>query len=261
MQNTVVILRVVRVSPDGRTIHASAVSGTPDFTGATGATVGGVAVLPVLCTPRVAPGTPNMYSFTAKHAEDARRLTIGSEVELCAICTGPWDAQLYRTELERLVAEAYARWTAEARPPVYTISLWTDPDAAMSSLSIDTLSHSSSVVSEANAYNAQQRAYWLDRGDAAMAELFGAITRNCNPADFDHRDVCTVRHASFADDWEIRSDGACWDVLEPLLEVVGRVAAARFAHVEHASDAIVGVNGRHDWFQTELPVGNLQVRR
>ena len=53
------------------------------------------------------------------------------------------DAGRYLVEMERLVDAAYVAFQGIPESPVvFTISIWTDPDAAVSVVSFDTLENS-----------------------------------------------------------------------------------------------------------------------
>jgi hypothetical protein len=134
------------------------------------------------------------------------------------------------------------------------VSIWTDPDAAVSAVSVETLEHSLVRVEEANRYDDRWREYLLERGNTEMAALFGVATRNCNPADFAFRDIATLDHASFDRLWEELSAGDCWNVLEPALREVAGETAASFSGFALHTDAVLGVNSRRDWFDHTVPL-------
>ena len=162
-----------------------------------------------------------------------------------------FDDALYQIEMTRLLAEA-----AEAlrrRDPgavVYTISIWTDPNAAVSAVSFDTAENSAMKARKAEEWAARHHARLLAAGDHARAQLFAPRpgARNGNPADFAFRNLAEVEHHSFERGWETNTAGACWDVLEPALLEVRDRAPAVFATLRLHRDAQLGVNSRRDWF-------------
>jgi hypothetical protein len=171
-----------------------------------------------------------------------------------------FDEELYQVEMARLLTQA-----AEAlrrRDPsavVYTISIWTDPNAAVSAVSFDTADNSAMKVGKAEAWASQHHARHLAAGDHARAQLFAPrpTARNGNPADFAFRNVAEVEHHSFERGWETATGGACWDVLEPALLKVRDRALAVYAALQLHGDAQLGVNSRRDWFDRVVGLGSL----
>ncbi|MBI1374639.1 MAG: hypothetical protein GC159_18125 [Phycisphaera sp.] len=161
-----------------------------------------------------------------------------------------WNETLYKLEVEQLIDRAVDLLLQDhSSIHIYTVSIWTDPDAAISALSIDTEEHSKSHVESHGAYNAKQRKYWLDAGDEEMANLFNNELDRCrNPADFELRNLVKCEHQAFEPLWAERTEGQCWDVLEPALLQIADYAVERFNKLRLADDAMLGVNSRRDWF-------------
>lgn len=100
-----------------------------------------------------------------------------------------FDEKRYLEEMRDLIDRAIAAFEARPeKPVVYTVSIWTDPDAAASAVCIDTEVNSQRFVAGVNEYNRVKREQFLADGDEKMAKLFGVATRNCSPADFAFRD-------------------------------------------------------------------------
>lgn len=167
----------------------------------------------------------------------------------------------YLREMMDLVTAGCRRLRSE-RPGVrvYTVSIWTDPDAAVSAINFDTLENSRAQVEAAKAYQVEMVEELLRGGDTELAELMGRPigSRNVDPADFELRTFRLTEHWSVPHRWEERSGGACWAELEPALDEVVRRAMPVLAKLDLEEGAILGVNGRKDWFERTWPIG--QVR-
>lgn len=143
-------------------------------------------------------------------------------------------------------------WLKEERPgfTVYTISIWTDPNAAASSVSFDSKINSDSVVAASNEWSRKYYDQYIAVGDLEQAKLFEPTgTRNCNPADFELRDFVEVSHAAMPLNWETKSKGKCWDRLEPLLKEIGAYAFTKADQLTLDRDLELSVNGRNDWYE------------
>jgi hypothetical protein len=171
-----------------------------------------------------------------------------------------FDEARYHAEMDQLLDAAVAALRRDhPQLVVYTVSIWTDPDAAASAVSIDTVEHSTACLADAAAYDARYYAKYLADGDLEQARLFALRTpgergRATNPADFALRNLATIDHRAFPEDWGAESEGAWWDVLESALAQVLARALARFAAVPLHADAELGVNGRDDWYQSAQPL-------
>jgi hypothetical protein len=117
----------------------------------------------------------------------------------------------YVAEMRKLVNAAVVAWrspSAGIRPPIFTVSIWTDPEAGRSAVNIDTRENSEMRVRHVNDYNCKQRAELAAEGDAEMAALFEVVaTRNCNPADFVHPELACCEHSSLPANWGSGSSG------------------------------------------------------
>ena len=162
-----------------------------------------------------------------------------------------FDPEQYHAEMTALIAAAVARLDQEhSALEVFTASIWTDPDAATSAVSVDTAEHSAQQVAEADAWAAAHYRRLLAAGDHEQAALFAPTpgARNVNPADFALRDLVTVEHRSFPPNWAEESQGACWDALGPALLRVRDLAVSRFRTLRLHPEAQLAVNSAVDWY-------------
>ena len=136
-----------------------------------------------------------------------------------------FDKPKYMSEMKALVRHAFhAFQQMGAAESVFVVSIWTDPDAAASSVSVETRQHS--------------------------LEFLGTRNRiNDSPADFRYRDIAECDHISFPALWEEITLGNCWEYLEPALIEVANEAIRVLSNWPVEEDAILGVNSRRDWFE------------
>jgi len=100
-----------------------------------------------------------------------------------------FDENTYIDEMKKLVDTAIEKLSKENYPfEVYTASIWTDPNAGVSSINFDSKTNSDAKVEQSNAWNKKYFDEYTAEGDFEQAKLFeSAGTRNCNPADFELR--------------------------------------------------------------------------
>lgn len=169
-----------------------------------------------------------------------------------------FDKSKYLAEIAALVLGATEQFAREHfGVEVYTVSLWTDPNAAASAFSFDTAEHSTAAVGQGAVWARAHFERLLAEGDHEQAKLFlpshpGA--RNVNPADFAFRNFGLVEHESFPKFWEEDSGGACWDELEPALIEAAQAARPVLERIRLHADAVFGVNSREDWFAVYWPL-------
>lgn len=163
-----------------------------------------------------------------------------------------FDTTLYEVEILRMLGQARIRLQKEyPQLAVYSISIWTDPDAAVSAVSFDTVENSRAKVAELEAYERETHAKLVAAGDLEMAAHFAprsGVRRNSNPADFALREFVTVEHRAFEPGWEADTEGRCWKELEPALLRVRALAAEEFGHLPLHPEAQIAVNSAQDWF-------------
>jgi len=133
---------------------------------------------------------------------------------------------------------------------IFTVSIWTDPSSSASSISIDSKENSEKKVQKSNDWNKKYHDQYMTEGDMEQAKLFElTMSRNCNPADFELRDFVEIENKSIPNNWEDKTKGKCWDVLEPCLKEIGEFAFSKIAKLKIHSDFELSVNGRQDWYE------------
>jgi hypothetical protein len=159
------------------------------------------------------------------------------------------DLYAYLDDMRKLVDVAIATWKhTKNSDPIFTVSIWTDPDACVSAISIDTRSNSERCLKEANEWSKQHYDRLMAAGETAEAELFlPAVGRAWNPADFEFSELESAEHTCFPRNWAEISDGTCWEQLEPALADVAQYAIARFADLNTEKGAVLGINSHRDW--------------
>jgi hypothetical protein len=94
--------------------------------------------------------------------------------------------QEYLGEMRGMVDKAIHKLKTENKHfEIYSLNIWTDPNAAASSISFDTKKNSEKKVTEANEWSKKYSDRHNANGDLEQAKLFEPITRNCNPAEFE----------------------------------------------------------------------------
>src|SRR5690349_16105228 len=94
--------------------------------------------------------------------------------------------EMYLSEMTRLIHNAVAELSSKHPDlAIYTVSIWTDPDAAASAISFDSRENSQRAVAESAQWDANMRRELLEEGLVEEAAAFEPYDgRNCNPADF-----------------------------------------------------------------------------
>jgi hypothetical protein len=162
-----------------------------------------------------------------------------------------FDRNKYLKEMTAMVDKAVQRLSTEKHDfEIYSLSIWTDPSAKMSSINFDSKKNSDQKVAKSNEWNKKYYDKHIAQGDLEQAKLFEPIkTRNCNPADFELRDFEELSNASIPDNWEERTKGRCWDLLEPALKEVGEYTFDKIRSQKIHVDFEMSVNGRQDWYE------------
>jgi len=163
----------------------------------------------------------------------------------------------YLREMATLISMAKRSMLGDhADAMVYTVSMWTDPDAAVSALSFDTIENSLEKIRQANEWAKKHYDRLMSEGEVDEAQLFLPQQggRNCNPADFAFRNLGKLTHASFKRGWEQASKEKCWNLLEPALLKVADLARKEFSELRLHADAQLGINSRRDWYDRHWPV-------
>ena len=131
----------------------------------------------------------------------------------------------------------------------YSVSIWTDPNAGISSINFDTKINSDKSVEKSNKFIKKQYKQLVAEGDLEMAELFkSSIDRNSNPADFKLRDFEKTKHSKFPANWEFKTGGKCWKDLKPALTEIGKYAFKKIQTLNVDNDFELAVNSNKDWY-------------
>jgi hypothetical protein len=160
-------------------------------------------------------------------------------------------SEIYINEMKAMIDKAFVKIAEEKDSfEIFTISIWTDPNAAASSINFDSKKNSDLKVQQANAWNKKYYEQHIEDGNLEQAKLFEPnYNRNSNPADFALRDYIEINNKSISRKWEDRSNGKCWDLLEPLLRQIGEYALSNIDNLKIHSELEIGVNGRQDWYE------------
>jgi hypothetical protein len=161
------------------------------------------------------------------------------------------DKSLYFEEMTKMIDKAIFRLQSE-KPDfkIYTASIWTDPNAAVSSINFDTKENSLRNVKKSNEWSKKYYDQYLTEGDLEQAELFkpNEGTRVCNPADFELRDFEQTIHKSFPGNWETETEGDCWKELEPALIQIGEIYFQKIKTLNIEEGFELSINSEQDWY-------------
>src|SRR5829696_10540471 len=162
-----------------------------------------------------------------------------------------FDQNLYLDEMSAMIDKAINRLQSE-KPTfkIYTASIWTDPNAAASSINFDSREKSLNNVNNSNEWNKKYYDQYIGEGDLEQAELFkpNEGTRMCNPADFELRDFEEVTHKSFPENWESETEGKCWEELEPVLTKIGEIYFTKIKELNVEDGFELSINSERDWY-------------
>jgi hypothetical protein len=133
---------------------------------------------------------------------------------------------------------------------IYTASIWTDPNAAASSINFDSKENSLNHVKKLNEWSKKYYDRFLAEGDLKQAELFkpNEGTRVCNPANFELRDFEEITNKSFPENWESETDGDCWKQLEPALIEIGEISFHKIKNLNTEEGFELSINSDQDWY-------------
>lgn len=158
----------------------------------------------------------------------------------------------YLREMKSMVDKAMERLNSE-KPDfvIYTISIWTDPNAAASAINFDSRQNSEQLVQQSNEFDKEEYEELLLEGDLEGAELFKPETwmqRNCNPADFELPDFEETKHPDIPINWEYEKGGRCWSQLRPALTEIGNYAFNKIQEMRIEPDFELAINSKKDWY-------------
>ena len=167
-----------------------------------------------------------------------------------------FDETLYLIEMSRLLRDAADALRRDHRDLViYSVSIWTDPNAAVSAVSVDTKVNSDAKLTALKTWAYARQAEALAAGDPEMAVLLGTFPpRNRNPADFALRELACVDHRAFSPNWEAGTRGDCWRELGPALQKVRSAALELFGNLPLHAGAELAVNSSTEWYDTPSPL-------
>ncbi|WP_146153479.1 hypothetical protein [Adhaeribacter arboris] len=152
--------------------------------------------------------------------------------------------------MENLINKAIDKMKSNDAFKIYTASIWTDPNAAASSISFDSEENSILKVKSSDEFLKKHYDRLIAKGEFEEAQSFLPETRrNTNPADFELRDLVEISNLSFPINWEEESDGACWNELEPLLLKIGEQTFHRLQELNLHQEFKLAVNGPEDWYE------------
>lgn len=157
-----------------------------------------------------------------------------------------FDKALYLREMTSMVDKAIERIKLE-KPDfkIYTVSIWTDPNAAISAINFDSKQNSLKGVEFSNKWRKE-----LYKQSLALGITLDPIeaTRIGNPADYELRNFELISHISFPKDWESDPDGFCWEQLEPALIEIGNYSFPKIKELNVESDVELSINSAKDWY-------------
>jgi len=167
------------------------------------------------------------------------------------LLTRSFNREVYIKEMKGMIDDAFESMTKEkSNFIIYTISIWTDPNSAISSINFDSKENSDHKVQKSNEWNKKYYEKHIANGDLEQAKLFEPITtRNSNPADFELSDFLQIKNKSIPRNWEEKTEGQCWELIEPILKEIGEYAFSRIDKLKIHTDIELGVNGRQDWYE------------
>lgn len=167
-----------------------------------------------------------------------------------------FDETLYQHEMTELLTGA-AQLLQRDHPDmlIFTVSMWTDPNAAVSRVCVDTEEHSAMELTRSATWNKAEYEKLMAGGLTNLARHFAPreLERESNPANFAVR-LLSIQNSAFQGNWEYTSEGACWDVLEPALLRAAETAEKIFSVLPLHSNARLAVNSRRDWYDSERPL-------
>ena len=162
-----------------------------------------------------------------------------------------FDKPIYIREMTEMVDRAIERMIKE-NPEflIYTASIWTDPNAAASSIGFDSKENSLKSVEKSNEWDKKYYEKYLAEGDFEQAELFkpSEATRMFNPADYDLRDFEEIKNLSFPINWESETKQNCWKELNPALREIGKYTFEQIKKLNLEDGFELSVNNKKDWY-------------
>jgi len=167
------------------------------------------------------------------------------------------DQNTYFNEMHLLIERATKQWSTAARPPIYSLNVWTDPQAQLSAVNIDTRVNSDNQIQQIRTFMEAKKKRALSIKDKNLIDITNEALRslperNDNPAGFVFRCISDSLHKSFDIEWS--NSVRCWDELEPCLLKVRDMTLDAFSAFEFDRDAEVSVNSRSSWYDLPRPL-------
>lgn len=162
-----------------------------------------------------------------------------------------FNKEIYIKEMTKMVDNAIERMKNEhSQFKIFTASIWTDPNAAASSIGFDSKENSLKNVDKSNEWDKTYYEKYLAEGDLEQAALFKPkeATRMCNPADYNLKDFEETSHKNFSKNWESETDGKCWTELYPALREIGKYAFAKIKNANLEDGFELSINSKKDWY-------------
>ena len=161
-----------------------------------------------------------------------------------------FDRTRYQAEMAGLLQTAASTLQRDhPRAVVRAVSVWTDPGAAASAVSIDTAAHAASALQRLAAMRDQLRRKAEAGGQEEVAALLATpVTRSENPAEFAFRNIALVNHEAFAPVYDPEETEELWAALAPALVDVRAEAVAVFSDLPLEPDAELGINSPTSWY-------------
>ena len=137
---------------------------------------------------------------------------------------------------------------------LYSLNIWTDPAAGVTSFSADTRENSGRFVKDQMTWQAEEAKRLRSLGDHELADLIDRPrSRTDNPADFEYRDIVRIEHV----DWhKVVADAKdIWDAVEMVLSRTRNNAANMIPRILSTEpDAEVSIGTRRDWYDNSVPI-------
>ena len=133
---------------------------------------------------------------------------------------------------------------------IHTANIWTDANAAASSINFDSRKNALKSIAKSNKFRKKYYEYHLAEGNKKQASLFKPMTgaRFYNPANFQLRDFEETNHKSFPRHWEEITNEKCWKELEPALIEIGEYAFSILYGLNIEEGFELSINSNRDWY-------------
>lgn len=164
-----------------------------------------------------------------------------------------FDKSLFFKEMYKMVNKAMRRMETELPHfKIYTINIWTDANAAASAINFDSKAHSLESIKQQNVRLKKYYKYFASQGNLEAAAGFkpNKKTRVFNPADFELRCFEETDNKSFQKGWEHKTNGRCWQQLEPALIEIGDYAFMLSKVLELEKGFELSINSKIEWYDT-----------